>query len=78
MKHSLPVETLVRMGPEIIALGLEQIGRETLGAVAVVVSQGGGKGRHRDAEVHCGGHHVAPGRLGRDGYHLGWTAPRAD
>lgn len=43
------VETLVGVGPEEIALGLQKVGRQALGAVAVVIGQRPGEARGRDA-----------------------------
>ena len=44
------VQALVPMGAEIIALGLEQIGRQTGAAIAVVIGQGGREGGRGNAQ----------------------------
>src|SRR5690606_41750227 len=48
---TLLVDALVGVGAEVIALGLEQVGREAVGAVAVVVGQGAAERRHADAAL---------------------------
>ena len=51
------------VGTEVVALRLEQVGRQVLGAVAVEPGERGGEGRGRYAEE-CGlGDDVAPARL---------------
>ena len=57
------VHALVGVRAEIIALGLEQIGRQPRAAVAVVKVQRGGEGRGRDALARGRGHDLAPGPL---------------
>ena len=58
-----PVDALVGVGAKVVALGLEQVGRQPRVAIAVVVGQGAAKGRHRDAVGHRGRDHAAPGGL---------------
>lgn len=58
------VQALIGVSTEEVALGLQQVGRQTLGAVAVVVAQGGGEGRSGDAVQGGEGHHFAPVLLG--------------
>jgi len=47
------IHTLVGVGSEVVALGLEEVGGEPGGAVGVVVAQGAGEGGHGHA-VDCG------------------------
>ena len=46
-----PVHALVGMRAEIIALRLQQIGRQFFRAIAVIVGQRGRKRRRRDAQL---------------------------
>ncbi len=63
------VNSHVLMGSEVVALGLQQVGRQTGTAIAVVVSQRGGKRGHRYAELDRIHNDIAPGRLRRlDGF----------
>ena len=64
MKHALLVDAAVGVGAEVIALGLQQIGRQAGGAVAVVVGQRGRECRHGNAAADRRGHHVTPRALG--------------
>lgn len=57
------VHPFIRVRAEVIALGLQQIGRQTGVAVAVEVGQGRARGRHWDAELHRGCHGASPGIL---------------
>ena len=57
------VEALVSVCAKIVALSLQQVGRQTFGTIAVVVSQRRTDGRHRNAKLDGGGHHTTPGIL---------------
>ncbi len=46
-----------------VALGLQEIGGEAFGAVAVIVAEGGAEGRHSHAVFDGGLNGVAPVRL---------------
>jgi hypothetical protein len=63
MKHSLPIQTLIGMGPEIVSLGLEQIMGQALAAVSVVVIQSRTDGRYREADTGSGAHNLPPSLL---------------
>ena len=63
-----PVHALVGVGAEVVALGLDQIGRQPLVTVAVVKGQGAGHGRDGDPRFHRPGDHPPPGPLRR--FHL--------
>jgi hypothetical protein len=52
------------VGTEVVTLGLEHVGREVLGAVAVVEGQSGAEGRGRDTPEGALGDDVAPAVLG--------------
>src|ERR1035438_6618564 len=58
------VEALIGMRAEIVALGLEEVGREPLAAIRVIERQRGAKGRHRDALAGGQGDDLTPGALG--------------
>ena len=58
------IQPLVRVRPEVVALGLQQVGGEAGAAVAVEVVQGGAKDRGRQAELNRGRQHATPARLG--------------
>ena len=60
------VQALVGVGTEEVALGLEEVGGEAFGAVAVVVAEGGGERRNRDAVEGGDAHHFAPALLDLD------------
>jgi hypothetical protein len=52
------------MGTKVIALGLEQVGGQVLGAVAVEPRQGGREGRGGDTKLGSLGDNVSPAGLG--------------
>lgn len=52
------------VGTEVVTLGLEQVGGEVLGAVAVEPRQGGGEGRGGDTEEGGLADNLAPAGLG--------------
>ncbi len=58
------VQALVGVGTEEVALGLEEVGGEAFGAVAVVVAEGGRERGNRDAVEGGDAHHFAPALLG--------------
>ena len=58
------VRALVGVGTEEIALGLEEVGGEAFGAVAVVVAEGGAEGGDGDAVEGGDAHHFPPALLG--------------
>src|SRR5262245_44025192 len=58
------INAFVGVGAEVIALGLQEICRETFGAVTVVESQSGAERRDGNAFLGGHGHNVAPGALG--------------
>jgi hypothetical protein len=51
------------MGTEVIALGLQQIGRAVSGTVTIVEAQGGAKSGHRDATERALGDDVSSASL---------------
>ena len=57
------IDAFVGMRAEVIALRLEEVGRQPLGAVTVVVAQGGAKGGHGDAVFDGSLDGVTPVRL---------------
>ena len=57
------VDTFVRVCTKIIALSLQQIGRQTFRAVTVEICQGRTYCRYGDTQVHRHSNHTAPGRL---------------
>jgi len=57
------VDALVSVGAEVIALGLEQIGGQSVAAIGVVEVQSGAEGRRGQAFPGGGGHRVAPPAL---------------
>lgn len=57
------VNALVGVGPEVVALGLHQVGGKGAAAVAVEVGQGAAEGRGPEAVQRGGGHHLTPGGL---------------
>ena len=52
------------VGTEVVTLGLQQVGGQVLGAVAVVEAEGSGEGRQRDTPESGLADHVAPAALG--------------
>src|SRR5579863_41329 len=58
------VNALIGVSAEIVALGLEQVGREAFAAEGVVEVERGGKGGRGNAFPGGGGDDVAPGTLG--------------
>ena len=50
VEHAGLVDALIGVGAEVIALGLQQVGRQPLLAIAVVVGQRGGERRHGNAQ----------------------------
>ena len=58
------VESFVGVGPEEVALRLEEVGGEAGGAVAVVVAEAGGEGGHGNAVKSSERDHFAPVLLG--------------
>src|SRR5208283_4348521 len=60
------VEALVGMGAEVVALGLEEIGRQPLASVPVEVAQAGREGRGGHAAEGGGRDYLAPAPLGCD------------
>ena len=56
------VGTLVSVCAEVVALRLQQIGRQTLGSVAVKEGNGGSHARHRNTALNRFGHHFTPCR----------------
>src|SRR5690606_25719449 len=62
VEGALGVHALVGVGAEVVALGLDQGGREALGAHRVVVGQGRGEDRDRVAGGRREGDDAAPGR----------------
>lgn len=52
------------VGTEVVTLGLQDVGREVLGAEAVVEGEGGGEGRGRDTPESTLGDDVTPASLG--------------
>ena len=65
---ALHIGALVGVGAEVVALGLEQVGRGALGAVAVVVRQRGAEGWRADAVLGREGDDLAPVGLGPSGW----------
>ena len=63
VENAFLVDAVVGVGAEIVALGLQQIGRQPLGAIAVVVGQGRGERRRGNAQLDGRRDHVPPGRL---------------
>ena len=57
------VSALVSVGAEVVTLSLEQVGRNAVAAVAVIVSEGSGESRNRNAVGESSGKHVAPAGL---------------
>ncbi len=57
MESAFLVHTLECMSAKVIALSLQQIGRQTLRAVAVIIRQRGGERRNRDASFDGNGNH---------------------
>ncbi len=57
------VEPLVGVGAEVIALGLQQVGRQPGAAIAVEIGQRRRGGRNPNAQVHRRGDDLPPGRL---------------
>lgn len=49
---------------EVVALGLEEVGRQVLGSVAVEPRQGSGEGRSRDTKLSGLGNNISPAWLG--------------
>src|SRR5208283_1623281 len=58
------VDPLVGVSAEEIALGLQQVGRQSLAAIAVEIGQGGGHGRNGNAVVDRRGADPPPAFLG--------------
>jgi len=58
------VPPLIGVRTEVVALGLDQVGRQALAAEAVVESQGRRVGGHRHPGRHRGRHHPPHGRVG--------------
>ena len=58
------VDSFVVMGPEIVALGLQQVGGEPFAAVAVEIGQGRGHGRGGDSAADRGGGRRVASRAG--------------
>lgn len=52
------------VGTEVVTLGLQQVGRQVLGAVAVVEAEGSGESRQRNAPESRLADNVAPAALG--------------
>eukprot|EP00053_Salpingoeca_punica_P006791 m.63469 g.63469 ORF g.63469 m.63469 type:complete len:387 (+) comp13851_c0_seq2:114-1274(+) len=63
-KDARLTHALVGVRAKVVALGLDQVGRQRGRAVAVVEGQGGAEGRHGDAVQRGRGNHAAPGGLG--------------
>src|SRR5438067_4972587 len=62
------VEAFVGVSAKIVALSLQEIGRQALAAVGIVKGEGGAEGRNRNAFLRRSGDYVAPGTLrGFDG-----------
>src|SRR5262245_51686375 len=57
------VGTLVRVSSKIVALSLQEIGRQSLAAISVEEGQGGGERRHRHTHLNGSPHGSTPGRL---------------
>src|SRR3954471_11862329 len=57
------IEPLIRVGTEVIALSLQQVGRQSLAAVAVVVGEGSRKRRNGDTKFRGRGDDMTPGFL---------------
>ena len=67
------VNALVCMRPEIIALRLQQVRRKAFAAIAVVITERGGKRRNRNAvQQRGGGHPAPPGLRGGDAFRKKW------
>ena len=64
VEHARLVDAVVGVGAEVVALGLQQVGRQPVAAVAVVVGQGRGEGRRGDAQLDGRRDDVPPGGLG--------------
>ncbi len=63
MKCSRPIDALIRMRSEIIALGLQQVRRQSLAADGVEICQCRAKRRHRNPALDRDGHGPAPAGL---------------
>ena len=57
------VETLIGMSPKVVALGLQQIGRQRRSAISIEVCQGRRERRNRQSQFDSGGDNTTPGRL---------------
>src|SRR5436190_21033419 len=57
------VDAFVGVGTEIIALRLEQVGRQSFAAIRIVKPQRGAEGGHGDAFLGSSGDDIAPGSL---------------
>lgn len=58
------IETLVGVGPEEVSLGLKEVSREALGAIAIVVGKRSTKAWNRDAIEGRDGNNLTPVLLG--------------
>src|SRR4051812_12973005 len=54
------IEPLIRVGTEVIALSLKQVGRQALAPIAIVVGEDSRKRRDGDSELCCRGHDMTP------------------
>ncbi len=57
------VNSFIGVRAEVVALGLDEIGREPLPAVAIVEGQAAGEGGHGDAQLHGAGDRIAPAQF---------------
>lgn len=53
MEHTFFINALISMRTEIVTLCLDQVRRQNSGAVAVVIGNSSGEGRHRDTVLYC-------------------------
>jgi len=58
------IYTLVCMGAEIIALGLQKIGRQAVVSITIIEIQSGTDCRHRNTHFDCRYYNAPPGGLG--------------
>ena len=54
------IDPLEGMGPEIVTLGLQEVGWRVIAAVTIVIGQGGGKGGDGNSQIHGGGNDMPP------------------
>ena len=63
MEDALPIRALVGVGAEVVALGLDQVGGETVAAQHVEVAEGIAHGEAGDAVADRGADHLSPAGL---------------